>query len=84
MFLPSSDREQDSNKSVKDLLADLKRKFRQIQRQEYRRHQEMKHRGVFSGSEALLCDKDSDLDQREKNEDAQNERTLRGDRSSCT
>nr|XP_033196497.1 uncharacterized protein LOC117160127 isoform X7 [Bombus vancouverensis nearcticus]XP_033196498.1 uncharacterized protein LOC117160127 isoform X7 [Bombus vancouverensis nearcticus]XP_033196499.1 uncharacterized protein LOC117160127 isoform X7 [Bombus vancouverensis nearcticus] len=69
----------DSNKSVKDLLADFERKSRQVQRQEYGRHQEVKHRGVFSDSEALLYDTGSDLDQRERNEDAQNERTLQID-----
>lgn len=61
----------DSNKSVKDLLADFERKSQQIQRQEYGRRQEVKHRGVFSDSEALLYDTGSDLDQRDRNEDAE-------------
>ncbi|XP_076626292.1 uncharacterized protein LOC143344276 isoform X2 [Colletes latitarsis] len=55
----------DSNKSVKDLLADFERKSQQIQRQEYGRRQEVKHRGVFSDSEALLYDTGSDLDRNE-------------------
>ncbi|KOX69090.1 hypothetical protein WN51_06870, partial [Melipona quadrifasciata] len=63
----------DSNKSVKDLLADFERKSQQVQRQEYGRHQEAKHRGVFSDSEALLYDTGSDLDQRDRNEDEQDE-----------
>ncbi|XP_017752141.1 PREDICTED: uncharacterized protein LOC108545174 isoform X2 [Eufriesea mexicana] len=69
----------DSNKSVKDLLADFERKSQQVQRQEYGRRQEVKHRGVFSDSEALLYDTGSDLDQRDKNEDAQNERDMKVD-----
>nr|XP_012140621.1 PREDICTED: uncharacterized protein LOC100876690 isoform X1 [Megachile rotundata] len=69
----------DSNKSVKDLLADFERKSQQVQRQEYGRRQEVKHRGVFSDSEALLYDTGSDLDQREKNEDAGNERDVKAD-----
>ncbi|XP_076546646.1 uncharacterized protein LOC117611843 isoform X6 [Osmia lignaria lignaria] len=69
----------DSNKSVKDLLADFERKSQQVQRQEYGRRQEVKHRGVFSDSEALLYDTGSDLDQREKNEETGNERDSKTD-----
>ncbi|KZC14360.1 hypothetical protein WN55_06792, partial [Dufourea novaeangliae] len=69
----------DSNKSVKDLLADFERKSQQVQRQEYIRRQEVKHRGVFSDSEALLYDTGSDLDQRDKSEDAQDERSYKVD-----
>ncbi|CAD1472127.1 unnamed protein product, partial [Heterotrigona itama] len=69
----------DSNKSVKDLLADFERKSQQVQRQEYGRHQEAKHRGVFSDSEALLYDTGSDLDQRDRNEDAEDERIRKVD-----
>ncbi|XP_054014610.1 uncharacterized protein LOC128895750 isoform X2 [Hylaeus anthracinus] len=69
----------DSNKSVKDLLADFERKSQQIQRQEYGRRQEVKHRGVFSDSEALLYDTGSNLDQRDWNEDTQDERDVRMD-----
>ncbi|XP_029045417.2 uncharacterized protein LOC114877236 isoform X4 [Osmia bicornis bicornis] len=69
----------DSNKSVKDLLADFERKSQQVQRQEYGRRQEVKHRGVFSDSEALLYDTGSDLDQREKNDETGNERDCKTD-----
>ncbi|XP_076664328.1 uncharacterized protein LOC143366817 isoform X3 [Andrena cerasifolii] len=69
----------DSNKSVKDLLADFERKSQQVQRQEYNRRHEVKHRGVFSDSEALLYDTGSDLDQRDKNDDAEDERDIKAD-----
>ncbi|CAK9804408.1 Pleckstrin homology domain-containing family A member 7 [Anthophora plagiata] len=69
----------DSNKSVKDLLADFERKSQQVQRQEYGRRQEVKHRGVFSDSEALLYDTGSDLDQQDKNDEAENERDAKAE-----
>ncbi|XP_076249256.1 uncharacterized protein LOC143188726 [Calliopsis andreniformis] len=64
----------DSNKSVKDLLADFERKSQQVQKQEYSKRQDVKHRGVVSDSEALLYDTGSDLDQRDKNEDLEIDR----------
>ncbi|CAL7945512.1 unnamed protein product [Xylocopa violacea] len=67
----------DSNKSVKDLLADFERKSQRVhQVQEYAsncdggRQEVAKHRGVFSDSEALLYDTGSDPDQRDRNERA--------------
>lgn len=46
----------DSNKSVKDLLADFERKSRQAREYGGKTVAEVRHRGVFSDSEALLYD----------------------------
>ncbi|XP_066589573.1 uncharacterized protein [Prorops nasuta] len=59
----------DTNKSVRDLLADFERKSQQV-RQEHDKQQEVKHhRGVFSDTETLLYETSSDLDQREKSDE---------------
>ncbi|KAK2581102.1 hypothetical protein KPH14_007924 [Odynerus spinipes] len=59
----------DSNKSVKDLLADFERKSQQVRLEERDRQSEVTHRGVFSDTETLLYDTGSDLDQRDKSEE---------------
>ncbi|KAI4487873.1 hypothetical protein M0802_011761 [Mischocyttarus mexicanus] len=62
----------DSNKSVKDLLADFERKSQQVRRLEERdKRSQVLHRGVFSDTETLLYDTGSDLEQRDKSEERQ-------------
>ncbi|XP_061932538.1 uncharacterized protein LOC108000905 isoform X4 [Apis cerana] len=57
----------DSNKSVRDLLADFERKSRQAREYGGKTAAEaLRHRGVFSDSEALLYDTGSDLDRNEE------------------
>ncbi|XP_014612898.1 PREDICTED: uncharacterized protein LOC106791629 isoform X2 [Polistes canadensis] len=60
----------DSNKSVKDLLADFERKSQQVRQLEERdKRSQVLHRGVFSDTETLLYDTGSDFEQRDKSEE---------------
>ncbi|KYN03305.1 Pleckstrin homology domain-containing family A member 7 [Cyphomyrmex costatus] len=60
----------DSNKSVKDLLADFERKSQQAaNRQKSEKRQESKHRGDYGDNETLQFDIGSNLDQRNSRDD---------------
>ncbi|KYQ52817.1 Pleckstrin homology domain-containing family A member 7, partial [Trachymyrmex zeteki] len=59
----------DSNKSVKDLLADFERKSQQANRPKSEKRQESKHRGDYGDNETLRYDIGSNLDRRDRNDE---------------
>jgi len=59
----------DSNKSVKDLLADFERKSQQISRQKCEKRQEQKHCGDYGDNEISQCNVESNLDDRDRNDE---------------
>lgn len=59
----------DSNKSVKDLLADFERKTQQINRPKCEKRQESKHRGDYGDNETLRYDIGSNLDRRDRDDE---------------
>lgn len=58
----------DSNKSVKDLLADFERKSQQANRPKSEKRQESKHRGDYGDNETLRYETGSNLDRDRDNE----------------
>lgn len=56
----------DSNKSVKDLLADFERKSQQANRPKSDKWQESKHRGDYGDNETLRYETGSNLDRRDR------------------
>ncbi|XP_018353508.1 PREDICTED: uncharacterized protein LOC108755157 isoform X2 [Trachymyrmex septentrionalis] len=58
----------DSNKSVKDLLADFERKSQQANRPKSEKRQESKHRGDYGDNETLRYDIGSNLDRLDRDD----------------
>jgi len=59
----------DSNKSVKDLLADFERKSQQTNRSKSEKRQESKHREDYGDNETLRYDIGSNLDRRDRDDE---------------
>jgi len=58
----------DSNKSVKDLLADFERKSQQVSRQKCEKRQEHKYCGDYGDNEISQCNLGSNLDDRDRDD----------------
>ncbi|XP_071558758.1 uncharacterized protein [Temnothorax nylanderi] len=59
----------DSNKSVKDLLADFERKSQQVNRPKSEKRQESKHRGDYGDNETSRYEIASNLDRRDRDDE---------------
>ncbi|XP_039302148.1 uncharacterized protein LOC105199142 isoform X3 [Solenopsis invicta] len=59
----------DSNKSVKDLLADFERKSQQANQSKCEKRQESKHHGDYDDNETLRYDSENNLDRRDRDDE---------------